>query len=86
MVQHTAKVEIGAAFGDALLAALGTGFFTDRRQLAESIRIKNTVRPDPEKTAQYAPYKERYTQLYEATKHIMHVIKRRIQYYTFRKY
>lgn len=72
IVQHTAKVEIGAAFGDALLAALGTGFFSDRRQLAETIRLKNTVRPDPDKTAQYAPYKERYTQLYEATKHIMH--------------
>lgn len=70
--QHIAQVETGAAYGDALLAALGTGFYKDSRNLADIIRIKRSVQPDLNKTTQYVPYRERYSQLYEATKHIMH--------------
>lgn len=70
--QNIAQVETGAAYGDALLAALGTGFYKDSRELANRIRLKSSVQPDPQKTAQYAPYKEIYAQLYEATKQIMH--------------
>lgn len=72
VVQNTAEIETGAAYGDALLAALGTGFIKDRRQLDDKIRLKNSIHPDPEKTVQYIPYKDRYAQLYGATKHIMH--------------
>lgn len=70
--QHTAEVETGAAYGDALLAALGTGFYKDSRELANIIRIRKSIKPDLDKTAKYVTYKERYAQLYEVTKHIMH--------------
>ncbi len=70
--QQIAEVETGAAYGDALLAALGTGFFKDSHELASMIRLKKSIQPDLKNTAQYVPYKERYSQLYEATKQIMH--------------
>ncbi len=70
--QNTVKIQNGAAYGDALLAALGIGFFKDREELAKAIEIKDHIDPDLVKTEAYKPYKENYKDLYKATKHIMH--------------
>ena len=71
-VQYTAKVETGAAYGDALLAALGTGFYKDSKEVASLIQMKQTVVPDPANYCAYAPYREQYHRLYQETKSIMH--------------
>lgn len=70
--QHVAEINMGAAYGDALLAALGDRRYNDRSELARIIKIKNSVQPDAGRHEIYAPYKERYSALYLATKDIMH--------------
>ena len=70
--QQAAKVKTGAAFGDALLAALAVGHYRDQRELEEKIEIEYSVGPDQERTASYGPFRERYGRLYAATKDIMH--------------
>ena len=71
-MQNIAKVEIGAAYGDALLAAMGVGHYKDSKEIAKVIENKKQIQPNPENTLLYGPYKKRYSQLYEATKEIMH--------------
>ena len=70
--QKHVEIEIGAAYGDALIAALGVGHFKDRDEVARTIRQKGSFLPDAEAHAAYqAPYR-RYCELYQATKAIMH--------------
>lgn len=70
--QHIAMTDLGAAYGDALLAALGAGFYCSPREIAGIMRLKSSIVPDPARTAAYAPFRRMYAQLYDATKHIMH--------------
>lgn len=58
----------GAAYGDALMAALAVGLYRDPAEMTANARIRGVVKPDPEKTAFYAPYREAYARLYERTK------------------
>ena len=70
--QQTVNVEIGAAYGDALLAGLGTGIYSSPEDLVAHIRLKNTIIPDEERHRNYRAYYRNYTELYRATKDIMH--------------
>ena len=70
--QFVAEVETGAAYGDALIAALSTGFYKDCAEVAENIRIARSVDPNPDVAEAYAPGKARYADLYQNTKEIMH--------------
>ncbi|MDR1579580.1 MAG: FGGY-family carbohydrate kinase [Synergistaceae bacterium] len=70
--QHVAEINMGAAYGDALLAALSDGRYNDQRELARIIKIKSSVHPDDSRHGIYGPYKERYRALYLATRDIMH--------------
>ncbi len=62
----------GAAYGDALLAALGTGSFKNLKEMCQSIRFDQKVIPNPVHTAQYEPYLKYYSELYQQTKSLMH--------------
>ena len=63
------NVEEGPAFGAALLAAVGTGTFaTVPEACAATLRTTEETRPDPAKTALYAPYHALYRSLYPALK------------------
>ncbi|MHB8062489.1 MAG: FGGY-family carbohydrate kinase [Ruminiclostridium sp.] len=64
----------GAAFGDALLAALGTGFFKSTDDICKIIHFEKFLIPDKDKTNAYATYRKIYTKLYEQTKSLMHEI------------
>lgn len=64
----------GAAFGDALLAALGTGGIASAAELEKLIAYRGDIAPNAEHTRQYAPCVDRYTALYELTKQLMHGI------------
>ncbi len=70
--QHLAQVETGAAFGDALLAALGVGYYKSVQDVAALIRPKGAVHPNAAAHEAYQPYVERYAQLYQVTKELMH--------------
>lgn len=67
-------VNIGASFGDALMAASAIrypGFETYDRML-NFIRPGKTYTPDDGRHEIYKKYQEIYDELYEATKHLMH--------------
>ena len=62
----------GAAFGDAMLAALGTGTFASVDEMERVVKFNGDISPDKEKKEFYASYVDKYIALYERTKDIMH--------------
>ncbi|MEA4893825.1 MAG: FGGY-family carbohydrate kinase [Oscillospiraceae bacterium] len=70
--QFVAETDTGAAYGDALIAALGVGHFASSQAVADTIKIKSLIAPDKDTYADYAPYRDRYNKLYQQTKDIMH--------------
>lgn len=73
---QVAAVSVGAAYGDALMAALGVGLFQSFSQLGQVISTARTYVPDMEKHSQYEPYYQMYCQLYEQNKQLMHQLHR----------
>ncbi len=73
-MQNTAVISLGAAYGDALLAALGVSHFTSINELGKRIKIADQISPNKSNTSVYSSYKNKYHRLYEATKDIMHEI------------
>ena len=69
--QYVAEVDTGAAYGDALISALATGFYRDSDEVARQIKIQRTIEPDPAAYQAYAPFRSRYNRLYLQTKDIM---------------
>lgn len=73
-VVKTAEVTIGASYGDAMIAAIGTGHIADYSELKKYIQSGRTFTPDKEAHAAYQPLKEMYLKLYEQTKGMMHTL------------
>ncbi len=69
---RVSEISVGAAFGDALMAALGTGRFESFQQLDQVISIARIYQPDPLRHRQYERYYKVYCELYQQTKDIMH--------------
>ena len=69
--QYVAEVDTGAAYGDALIAALATGFYRDSNHGAQQIKIQRTIEPNAASYQAYAPFRSRYSRLYLQTKDIM---------------
>lgn len=70
--QTVPEITIGASYGDALLAGLGTGLIPTPAAIKGMIRTRYTTEPDMEKHAQYARLKKHYADLYRRNKDIMH--------------
>ncbi len=68
---HLGEV-FGAAYGDALLAALGTGRFKNMEEVKKLIHFRGEVVPDTENTEKYRKYQDIYTKLYQVNKELMH--------------
>ena len=64
---------IGASYGDALLAAIGSGLVAPDTDWAE---IVGEVTPDPTRRAAYDELYEAFTQLYPASRSIVHRLAR----------
>lgn len=69
--QQIPSETIGAALGDAMLAAAATG---TEVLAADWNPVAETVRPDPVRTAHYDEYYTRYRKLYTATTDIAHFL------------
>lgn len=69
---QVARISVGAAYGDALMAALGSGYFRDFSDLGRAISTAHTYWPDSARHGQYEPYYQLYCQLYVQTKDMMH--------------
>lgn len=68
----TAKVTIGASYGDAMIAAVGAGHFKGYGDLEKYIEPGLVIEPDQEKNKIYQPLKQIYCELYQNTKELMH--------------
>ncbi|RKN44016.1 FGGY-family carbohydrate kinase [Streptomyces hoynatensis] len=72
--QQLPRHTIGAAYGDAFLAALGTGLASGPADLAEWNPIVHTVEPDPATAATYDRLYALYRELYPATREAAHTL------------
>jgi xylulokinase len=61
----------GAAYGDTLLAALGTGAFASVEDISKLVGYSDEVLPDFNNTVKYKPFVDVYTQLYQRNKDLM---------------
>lgn len=72
-VRHAVpEVTIGASYGDALLAGIGTGLIKEPRDIKGMIRARLIKEPNPAHQAVYEPLKAFFAQLYQRNKDIMH--------------
>ncbi len=65
-------VPFGAAYGDALMAALAGGTFADWNELSRQIQVKKTYIPNSENFSLYRKQGKIFNKFYEATKDYMH--------------
>ncbi|WP_226345499.1 FGGY-family carbohydrate kinase [Agilicoccus flavus] len=71
--QDVPEQTIGASYGDALLAAIGTGLVPPETDWA---RVGSTVEPRPQNREVYDKIYRVYTELYPATKEQVHALSR----------
>ncbi|GAA3738742.1 xylulokinase [Spinactinospora alkalitolerans] len=71
VVQEVPEQTIGAAFGDAFMAAKAIGLDADARAWNPAA---TTIRPDPERGAVYGEFYRHYRDLYAATRGITHFL------------
>jgi xylulokinase len=62
----------GASYGDAFLAAVGTGLFTSLSEIGQWVKTKEILRPDLENHARYELYYKIFRDLYTCTQPLMH--------------
>jgi xylulokinase len=65
-------VNLGACYGDALLAALGSGVFSGFEELEQVLSPGRVFMPNSLTHKQYKPYRQIFDQLYPQTKELMH--------------
>jgi len=63
--------QIGASFGDAVLAGVGVGMFSGISAASGWVRAGETVRPDPANRTEYDAGYGLYRELYERTSGLM---------------
>jgi xylulokinase len=69
--QDVPEQTIGASYGDAMLAGIGTGVAPEAFSWA---RVAETIQPDPSKAALYDELFAAYESLYPATREQMHLL------------
>ena len=65
---------IGAAYGDAFLAALGLGFFKNLSEVKSWVQTTEIIRPDPQRQEIYRQYYLSYRSIYADIKEQLHVL------------
>ena len=63
----------GAAFGDAVLAAIGAGAL-EREEVPSWLEVDRTIEPDAELAALYDRQASRHRRLYQSTSTLMHEV------------
>ena len=74
--QYVPDQNYGAAYGDAFMAGVGIGLFSDTRHAADWINYQNIVKPDPATQGRYEPFYQIYKQIYLDTSEHMHQLAR----------
>lgn len=68
----TPAITIGASYGDALMAMIGTGNIESFEEASKLIKIGKTYKPVKENTEKYLKFYEVYNCLYNINKNLMH--------------
>ena len=71
VTQTVPKVKVGASYGDALLAGLGTGIIADESSILPMIQTDYVVKPDRKRHDQYMRYFDLFDRLYRANSGLM---------------
>lgn len=79
MELRTPAVTLGASYGDALMAMIGTGHKKDFIHAGKLIKSGKIYRPNFENTEKYEAYYRVYDELYQANKKYMHELDRLIR-------
>lgn len=72
--QSIPEVKVGAAYGDAFMAALGIGLFEKGSDVKKWVKVEKTLHPDPEAHEKYLELYQIYRELYPVNKDLMHRI------------
>lgn len=72
--QKVPAVTLGASYGDAFLAGMGAGVFTDPTEINQWLKDSRMVDPDPSVANRYDKYMDLYLELYQQNKELMHRI------------
>lgn len=72
MPVQTSQITMGAAYGDALMAALAAGFYDSWEELSKVVRPAKVYEPDENNAQLYDSRKGIFKELYEKNKEIMH--------------
>ena len=64
--------QIGASYGDAFMAAVGTRLFSDLSEVSEWVSMKHQIQPNSESRNIYVRNYEIFRELYPSTRHLMH--------------
>jgi xylulokinase len=70
----TAAVTIGASFGDAMMAAMGIGFFESFDEASKLIKKGKIYKPDRKNHEAYKGYQRIFDELYLRNKDLMHAV------------
>ena len=72
VVQQVPAVTLGASYGDAFLAGLGSGAFDSYEHIGQWLEYQRTIEPNPENAEPYERAMDIYLALYRSTKELMH--------------
>jgi xylulokinase len=77
--QHIPAEQIGAAYGDAFLAGIGSGLFSSTEEIGRWVRTQEVIRPNPDTHVRYSEFYEVYRQVYKDAAETMHRLSRLAQ-------
>jgi xylulokinase len=63
--------QIGSSYGDAFMAGVGVGIFSNLGEIRRWVRNNHKIMPDPRAAEVYAPLYRIYRELYDQTRHLM---------------
>jgi len=69
--QNLPQQKLGACYGDAFLAAVGSNFFDSVDEIGRRVDIEEEIVPDTSFQAIYDEGYQRYRELYESTRHLL---------------
>ena len=72
--QKIPVVKVGAAYGDAFLAAKGIGLYEKGTDVKKWVKVEKVIKPNAEAHEKYQDYYEIYRELYPTNKELMHRI------------
>jgi xylulokinase len=64
--------QIGSSYGDAFMAGVGVGIFSNSGEIRKWVHNHHQINPDPSAAVVYAPLYRIYRELYNQTRYLMH--------------